>query len=73
MPEIRAEFTHHVLSNNGRCQADTVAEIFSDCLTRLDLILPTSRVKSIAVTKLQEACLFAQRAVAELPANQAED
>lgn len=67
----RPEFKKHTLNAAGVEKTELAAGIFSDCLNSLDVLLPgQSREKALVVTKLQEACFFAKRALAIQPENQ---
>lgn len=57
-------FRHVALSTGGTNATDKVGAIFSDALTRLETVIPPCREHSIVVTKLEEACFFAKRAIA---------
>lgn len=71
MSNIRPEFDVHILNPNGIKAARNIAEAFSQCLERIDALLPgNSREKSIVVMKLQEACFFAKKGIAVRPDNQ---
>ena len=68
---IRPEFEHHNLNSLGQTRTDAVREAFSDLLNSIDILSPgSSRAKSVMITKLQEACSWANRAVAESTENQ---
>lgn len=76
------EFKTHRLNDQGLAKCDAVAGVFERALTELrQIMLPTvapgatantsfaAREQALVVTKLQEACFFAKRAVALDPAN----
>lgn len=64
------EFEAYVLNETGIQQAQAVAHTFDLALTTLVLINPiASREMSIVRTKLEEACFFAKKAVANNPIN----
>jgi len=64
------EFAVHRLNKRGLEMAEAVAELFATLLAGLDGIISVGRERSLVVTKLQEASLFAKRAVALDPVNQ---
>jgi len=64
------EFTVHKLNERGMAMAVDIARIFADTLALLDDIVTVGRERALIVTKLQEACFFAKRAIAFNPANQ---
>ncbi len=71
---IRAEFATTQLNERGTTKSDAVREDFSnflDALGRLAGSEAGAREMAIVRTKLQEAAMFAQRAVAADPSNQA--
>lgn len=65
------EFKVHRLNEAGLDAARGVAAVFEVLLSSLDeLGVPHGRERAIVVTKLQEACFFAKRAIADNPKNQ---
>jgi hypothetical protein len=69
---IRPEFQVHMLNEQGRLAAVALAEEFSALLEAVErLVGGGSRELAIAKTKLEEACFFAKRALAQKPENQA--
>lgn len=67
---MRSEFTVHILNDDGLKAATDIAAAFSNLLEEMDRLMPgSSREKALVVTKLQEACFFAKRAIALLPEN----
>jgi hypothetical protein len=72
------EFQSHRLNETGIKKVDQVKELFDDLLSELtnDIwafhspLLPEGRHLSIVKTKLEEACMFAVKAVSCDPANQ---
>lgn len=47
----------------GQRAAVEVGEIFSECLDKLDALIPPGRERSLVITKLEEASLWAKRAI----------
>jgi hypothetical protein len=66
----RAEFNVHLLNEEGLKKASDIAEILSEALTKLEVLVPKGREMSLVVTKLQEAGFFAKRGMALDPTNQ---
>lgn len=62
---MRNEFMSRNITAAGQEKLDVSRRIFSDLLDALDLVLPAGRAKSIVVTKLQEASMFASLGIAE--------
>jgi hypothetical protein len=69
---IRPEFQYHPLNERGVAACNEVRGNFTELLTKIEATIPAGRERSLVVTKLQEACNWAVRAVATTPANQAE-
>ena len=67
---MRGEFQVHRLNERGMKIATSIAEAFSQLLDAVDAQVPSGRDRSLVVTKLQEACFFAKRAIAVAPENQ---
>lgn len=67
---MRPEFEVHKLNEYGLRSAEAIAQAFSDCLERVEALVPAGRERALVATKLQEACFFAKRGIASLPANQ---
>jgi hypothetical protein len=67
---IRPEFQVHILNASGLGKASALQDIFTDALNKIEALVPPTRERSLVVTKLQEACFFAKRAIAILPENQ---
>lgn len=67
---MRNEFQVHLLNDEGIAKATELGEAFSDCLTRVEAVLPASRERALVVTKLQEASFFAKLGIAVLPTHQ---
>ena len=58
-------FQVHTLTAEGKAHAVTIAEEFDHLVSRLDTIIPEGRLRSIVITKLEEACFFAKKAMAQ--------
>jgi hypothetical protein len=76
MPEtktiVRDEFSTHNLNAEGIARCQQVREKFSELLDFIEgRVSAPSRVRSLAVTKLEEACTFTIKAIANVPENQA--
>lgn len=71
---ISYEFEVHVLNDTGISKARRIAEVFSAALRALDEegLITNGRERSLVVTKLQEACFFAKKSMAQNPDNQRE-
>lgn len=61
----KPEFEVYILNAEGERKAEEIAEMFSDLLANLELVVPDGRDLSIVKTKLQEACFFAKRGMAQ--------
>jgi len=71
--EISPLFKVHRLNEGGMKNARLIAEEFNLLLDRLETIIGTgspNREFAIVKTKLEEACFFAKKAMANDPANQ---
>jgi hypothetical protein len=68
------EFSVHLLNEQGLAQADKLKRAFEELWGVIESVTPmSSRPKSVVLTKLQEASMWAKRAMAELPENQKPD
>lgn len=66
-------FEVHRLTASGLAKADTIRDVFEECLVKLAKVVggdQATREMSIVRTKLQEASFFAKRAMAMKPENQ---
>jgi hypothetical protein len=64
-------FQVHRLNEDGLKKADAVAGAFNDCLNNLRGLCPeATREFSIVKTKLEEACFFAKKSLANAKENQ---
>ncbi len=68
---MRPEFQVHVLNNGGLRKANEIAEGFSALHELVMTMVPVGRARALVATKLEEACFFAKRGMAEQPDNQA--
>ena len=66
------EFEVHLLNDEGIFRARKIAIYFDDLLNFLKEIIPESRELSIVKTKLEEACFFAKKGMANQKINQKE-
>jgi len=64
-------FQVHKLNETGLKRAAYLAEAFNSLVSVIDTAIPDScREKSICLTKLEEACFFAKKAIASKGENQ---
>lgn len=63
-------FKTHLLNEKGIEKARSVGDAFDSLLTTLVGACPDGRELALVKTKLEEACFFAKKAIARLPANQ---
>ena len=63
-------FAFHKLNEDGIKAANTIAEGFNKLLGLLNIICSEGREFAICKTHLEEACFYAKKAMAKLPANQ---
>lgn len=67
---MRKEFQVHMLNETGKSKALAIANAFDDCLASLEnLCNVQSREFSLVKTKLEEACFFAKKAMANVTEN----
>lgn len=66
---MNAMFAVHKLNDTGLAKAEDIAHRFADLASRLETICPAGRERSILMTKLEEACFFAKKAMVADPAN----
>lgn len=68
---ISSLFQFHILNDEGRLKAQSIAHVFNDLLVKLQPLIPlSSRETSIVRTKLEEACFYAKKAMSVSPENQ---
>ncbi len=53
-----------MLNESGKQKAAEIAEAFDALVKKLETVCPPTREMSIALTKLEEACFFAKKAMA---------
>lgn len=61
---IRAEFQTNNIDPDQASRIEEVRRIFTAALSQLEVHMPPSRERSLVVTKLQEACMWAVRGIA---------
>lgn len=61
---IRAEFQTHDVTPEQVDRINEVRRLFTHALTGIEIQMPPSRERSLVVTKLQEACMWAVRGIA---------
>lgn len=66
-------FQVHRLNKYGLAKAGAIAGSFDELLYTLTDLCPAGRELAIVKTKLEEACFFAKKAIANDPANQQEE
>lgn len=77
---MNALFQSHRLNNHGLANAQLLGRAFDELLTKVESIVKSAgttaapaesgRSLAIARTKLEEACFFAKKSMAQLPENQ---
>jgi hypothetical protein len=63
------EFKVHMLTEVGKQKAAFIAETLDICLNDLTKVCVQGREFSLVKTKLEEACFFAKKAMAQMPGN----
>lgn len=67
---MRKEFEVYMLNDTGKAKAGAIADVLSEALNALEVHCGhDGREMAIVRTKLEEACFFAKRAVAQKPEN----
>lgn len=66
---LHEAFAVHMLNAEGIEKATDIAETFDEMLSVLQTVCPPGRAFSIVVTKLEEACFFAKKSMAQDPNN----
>jgi hypothetical protein len=64
---IRNEFTGNTLDEVALERIRYLRTAFSVLLNAVEFVVPAGRPRSLVVTKLQEACMWAVRGIAENP------
>lgn len=60
-----AAFQTHVLTDDGLTKARNLAQDFNALLDRVKEVVPDGRELAIVRTKLEEACFFAKKGLAQ--------
>lgn len=68
---MNREFEVHRLNEAGMEKAKLIASHFDTLLDALVTMAPVGRELAIVKTKLEEACFFAKKSIANVPENQA--
>lgn len=63
------EFSVHMLNDSGIEKANKIKDVFNQFLTSLSDICAPGREFSIVKTKLEEACFFAKKSMANQEVN----
>lgn len=66
-PEVHDRMTYHAPSQEGIRRHSTLSVIFENVMQEVDAIVPPGREKSLALTKLEEAKMWASAGVARNP------
>lgn len=72
-PEVTKEFEVHLLNEQGIQAAREMAVRFSSLLSWCKSVGEPGRELSLVATKLEEACFFAKKAMAQKASNQKVD
>ncbi len=65
---MRREFQVHKLNKNGLSAAAAIATCFSVCLETVEEIAGADgREMALVRTKMEEACFFAKKTIAQMP------
>lgn len=68
---MNAEFTVHLLNEDGIAKARRLAEIFDECLDKIVQINPDkTREMALVRTHMETASFYAKKALANHPENQ---
>lgn len=63
--ELADRFAHHPPVNNRVASThEEIRDLFTDLAIQLNIELPESREKSLALTALQEGCMWANASIA---------
>lgn len=63
-------FGVHMLNEQGKAKAKRIAEAFDTLLGTIQEVAPAGRELSVIITKLEEACFLAKKAMAKNAENQ---
>jgi hypothetical protein len=69
---MNKEFEVHILNESGIQKARDLAGLFDGLLDKVVELVPAGRELSIVRTKLEEACFFAKKGIANAAENQKE-
>lgn len=69
---MNKEFEVHILNGDGIDKAKKIAADFDTLLESLKTYVPEGREFAIVKTKMEEACFFGKKAIANHPGNQGE-
>lgn len=58
-------FQVHMLTEEGKAHATAITEAFNECLQKIEALVPVSRELLLVTTKLEEACFFAKKGMAQ--------
>lgn len=67
---MRPAFAVHMLNDDGKAKATAIANAFDTLGDELEELCPSGREFAIVMTKLEEACFFAKKSMANDVANQ---
>lgn len=67
---MRSEFSVHMLNDEGKEKAAAIAVAFDTLVDELEDLCSGGREFAIVRTKLEEACFFAKKSMANDPNNQ---
>jgi hypothetical protein len=67
---VKDQFKVHRLNEKGMATAKELAQRFEDLLSHCELVGQPGRELALVATKLEEACFFAKKAMAQKPENQ---
>lgn len=67
---MRDLFQVHKLNPDGIQKARAIAIAFNQLVDQLEAMCPHSRERSLAMTHLEQACIYSKKAMAMKPENQ---
>jgi hypothetical protein len=65
--EIQDRVRYHAPSEDGIVRHAAMSEIFAEALKCVDAVVPPGREKSLAITKIEEAKMWASAGIARSP------
>lgn len=68
---MRTAFKFHKLNETGIKKCEAIGQKFDDLLSFVEAQTPPNRELSLTITKLEEACFYAKKAVAQNKEHQA--